>query len=124
MLILPLALGCGAPPDTFPERGTCGARGVYAACREDLGRDECLRQHGRYARLGLLRVEGCLCPSSDGGCPCARASDCEAGCVVADEGAWQRCDSVTAGTCAVARTTYGCVCELPDEGPAVALCAD
>lgn len=73
-----------------------------------LGPDDCLRNHGKPGFYGFHQEYLCLCPSSDGGCPCFRSDDCESDCLGDDSMA--RCQDLKQGTCAPARITFGCAC--------------
>ena len=107
--------------------GGCGdpaVKALFAACKATQDEASCTEQGGHWRMFeGGTPGGACVCPTGEGGCPCAASSDCLGFCT-----AWldpfdsSSCNRVTSFTCT---STYvaergGCWCR--PETPTMAVC--
>ena len=79
----------------------------------------CTACDGFWGAQGMARIEGCNCRTRDGGEPCDRDDDCEAGCIRRGDDEPFRCATYAA--------TYGCYEHRPvgaRRGYVYEVCAD
>lgn len=91
--------------------GACGNPAANPECRLDLTEAECAAKGGDFGIHGDSASPSCLCPTSDAGCTCQGADDCEAGCQIEGD---EVCEGPRQGVCAAHHQVLACFCRVED----------
>jgi hypothetical protein len=101
-------------------KAKCGNPAADPACDWQMSEEDCKKHGGSWGVHGMMPTPTCLCPTRDGGCPCDSPDQCEGGCQAPlNDGC-----TMSKGTCAKYRTTFGCFCSFVEKGKALGLCVD
>lgn len=84
-------------------------------------RSKCLARGGKVERAGILNVERCTLPYSDGGKLCIDSSNCSGKCVVDDT---NKTNGAFSGICQIDDNPFGCYSEVVAGEAQPKLCVD